>query len=127
MTIKKKLIKNYHFYINANQYSHNTYQGKKKKKKKKKISCIKYNSSQIITIIIMRNLSLLVLHGLCVQFLSNLRLLQIFQRNSHDQSHYSLHNFWGTSDRSLKFAKQIANRSYYSLYNCTEGNFRSIS
>ena len=83
----------------------------RKKKNYKQISCIKYNSSQIITIIIMRNLSLLVLHGLCVQFLSNLRLVQIFQRHSRDQSHYSQHNFQGTSDRSLQFANEIVDRS----------------
>ena len=47
------------------------------------------------------------LHGLSVQFLSNLWSVQIFQMNFYDRSPYSLYNFRGTCDRSVHIFKGI--------------------
>jgi hypothetical protein len=51
------------------------------------------------------------LYGLLLQFISNLRSVQIFQRNFCDRSIYSLYNFRGPAIDRSKFSKELCDRS----------------
>ena len=65
----------------------------------------------MITIIITIMYTSIALHGLSVQFLSNLQSVPLYQRNYCDRSTYSLYNFKGpTIDRS-KFSKELCDQS----------------